>query len=228
MEQAVIRSARVTGPLALAATAVWAYLVAGAPLDVAQGVIQKIFYVHLPCVLPAYLGFILAAAGGIGFLSTRREDWDRLALAGAEVGVVFCTLVLVTGPIWAKPAWGHWWVWDLRLTSTLILWFIYVAYLFLRAFAYGSDPARTFAAVYGILGTAGIPFVYYSVRLARGSTLHPDDPVSAGLPPGMGAPLVAGFAALLLVFAYLVARRLEVARLGAHEALGEGGREPAT
>ena len=214
MEQWMIRSARPLGVAALAALGLWLYMVvAVAPIERVQGIAQKIFYVHVPCWGPAYLGFLLTAVGGIGFLATRRESWDRLALAAAEVGVFFCTLGMITGPIWAKPIWGVWWVWDLRLTSTLILWFIYVAYLFLRAFAFGSDTARTFASVYGILGTALIPFVYYAVDLAQGDTLHPSNPVSAGLPPGMGSTLLAGVVAYLLAFGYLLARRFEIACL---------------
>jgi heme exporter protein C len=218
MEQWIIRSARFTGPAALATLGLWLFLVVGAPVEKVQGVVQKIFYAHVPCWLPAYLGFVLTAVGGIGYLTTRREHWDHFALAAAEVGVFFCTLGLITGPLWAKPVWGVWWVWDLRLTSTLILWFVYVAYLFLRAFAHGSDPARSFAAVYGILGTALIPLVYFAVDLAQGSTLHPSNPASEGLPPGMVWPLLAGFAAYLLVFCYLVARRFEIAALEAAEA----------
>ena len=215
MEERIIGSARVTGPLAFAALFVWAALVYLAPNDAAQGVIQKIFYVHVPNVAPAYLGFLLTAVGGLGFLASRHEQWDRLALAGAEVGVVFCTLILVTGPIWAKPAWGVWWVWDLRLTSTLVLWFIYVAYLFLRAFAAGSDPARTFASIYGIAGTLCIPFVYYAVDIAGGSTLHPSNPAREGLPPEMTRAILAGLAAFLIVFAWLIATRLANAKLEA-------------
>ena len=215
MEQAIIRSARFTGPATLLAMALWLWLVADAPVERVQGVVQKIFYAHVPCWGPAYLGFILTGVFGIGFLRTRAESFDRMAVAAAEVGVLFCTLGLITGPIWAKPVWGVWWVWDLRLTSTLILWFIYVAYLFLRAFALGSDTAKSFAAVYGILGTALIPLVYYAVDLAQGSTLHPSNPAREGLPPEMATTVLAGIGAYLLAFAYLAARRLEVAVLEA-------------
>jgi heme exporter protein C len=212
--------------LTLVALLIWlAMVIFYAPLERTQGVVQKIFYVHLPCVVPAYLGFLLTAIGGIGFLHTRKEAWDRLAASGAEVGVVFCSLILITGPIWAKPVWGHWWVWDLRLTSTLVLWFIYVAYLFLRAFVIGSDPTRTFASVYGIVGTAAIPFVYYAVDLAGGSAMHPSNPVREGLPEAMAVTLVGGMVAFVLVFAYLTARRIEVARLEA-VALERATREP--
>jgi heme exporter protein C len=216
MEDRFIRSTRFTGPLALASLALWlAMVVFVAPLEAVQGVVQKIFYVHVACILPTYLGFVLAAVGGVGWLRTHRESWDRLAIAGAEVGVVFCTLILLVGPIWAKPVWGHWWVWDLRLTSTLVLWFIYVAYLFLRAFAFGSDAARSFASVYGIAGTAVIPFVYYAVDLARGATMHPSNPAREGMPAAMAWTALVGLAVFLVVFAWLLARRLEVAHLEA-------------
>ena len=215
MEDRLIRSARVVGPIALVSLGLWLGMAFNAPIDRTQGVVQKILYAHVPCWLPAYLGFALTAVGGIGFLATRDERWDRLALSSAEVGVLFCTLGLLTGPIWAKQAWGHWWVWDLRLTTALVLWFIYVAYLFLRSFALGSDAARTLASVYGILGTAMIPFVYYAVDIAGGATLHPENPARHGMPAAMGWALIAGLAGFAALFLYLVARRLEVARLEA-------------
>lgn len=226
MEQRFIRAGRWIGLLALAGIAVWLVLAALAPVERTQGVIQKIFYAHVPCVPPAYLGFILTAIGGIGYLRTRKPSWDRLALSGAEVGIVFCTLMLITGPLWAKPVWGHWWVWDLRLVLTLVLWFIYLAYLFLRAFAFGSDAARTFASVYGIVGTAVIPFVYYAVDIAGGRTIHPANPARQGLPIEMVIPLLVGMAAQLLAFFYLLSRRIEIARLESRlfEAIAAEGR----
>lgn len=212
MEERIIRSARYTGVLALLALAVWAGFVWAAPV-VVNPPGQKILYVHVPNAIPAYLGFILTAVGGIGFLSTRREEWDRLAVACAEVGVLFCTLLLVSGPIWAKAAWHTWWVWDLRLIATSVLWFIYVAYLFLRSFAEGSDAARTFASVYGVLGTLAIPFVWFAVDVAGGQTMHPTE-ADRSL-EGVKNALQMGMVAFLLVFAWLVAKRLGVARLEA-------------
>jgi heme exporter protein C len=204
------------GALALAAGAAWlALVVFYAPVEAVQGPVQKIFYAHVPNVIPSYLGFALTAVGGVGFLATRRTHWEHLSVAGAEVGVVFCTLILVTGPIWAKPVWGHWWVWDLRLLSTLILWFIYVAYLLLRSFAFGSDAARTFSSIYGIAGIAAVPFVYFAVDLARGDTLHPTNPAREGLPPAMGQTLAMGMIAFVAAFAWLAAKRLRIAGLEA-------------
>jgi heme exporter protein C len=214
-------STSAVGALALLSLGIWLALVIGyAPVEAVQGVVQKIFYAHVPCVPPAYLGFVLTAVGGIGFLSTRRSHWEHLSIAGAEAGVVFCSLILVTGPIWAKPVWGHWWVWDLRLTSTLILWFIYVAYLLLRGFSIGSDTARNFTAIYGIAGTAAIPFVYYAVDLAQGDTLHPSNPAREGLPAAMSHTLGAGMVAFLLLFAWMAARRIALARLEARQLEG--------
>ncbi len=214
MEERLTRAARWLGPIAIGVLGFWLVLVIFvAPLERVQGIVQKIFYVHVACVAPSYLGFILTAIGGALYLRTRNTAWDRLAHAGAEVGVVFCTLILITGPLWAKPVWGHWWVWDLRLTLLLVLWFLYVAYLFLRSLTFGSDAARTFASVYGIAGTAVIPFVYYAVDLARGKTLHPENPARSGLPADMVLPLLIGIGAFLLVFATLTLRRFEVAGL---------------
>lgn len=219
MEERIIRAGRWLLWITLAAIAVWLVLVVRAPIERVQGLVQKIFYVHVPCFVPAYVGFILTAVGGIGYLRTREAAWDRLALSNAEVGVVFCSLMLLTGPLWAKPVWGHWWVWDLRVTLTLVLWFIYVAYLFLRAFAFGSDAARTFSSVYGIVGVGVIPFVYYAVDIAGGRTIHPPNPARQGLPTEMWIPVLAGIVAMLLGFAYLVTQRLAVARLEAHALL---------
>ena len=217
-EARAIRSARVAGVLALALLALWfGAVIWVAPIERAQGIVQKIFYVHVPCAPVAYLGFVMTAVGGIGFLWRRDAHWDRVAISSAEVGVLFCTLILVTGPIWAKPVWNHWWVWDLRLTSPLVLWFIYAAYLFLRTLSSGTDEARAFASIYGILGTAAIPFVFFAVDLAQGKTLHPSNPAREGLPASMLVPLLLGFVAFACVFWYLFARRLEVAKLEARQ-----------
>jgi len=138
-----------TGILLALLFAACAWLVATAPHDAMQGVIANILYVHVPSAFAAYAGFLTTAVCGALYLATQRERWDRVAIAGAEVGVVFCTLTLLSGPIWAKGTWGHWWVWDPRLTVTLLLWFVYLAYLLLRSFTEGSARTARFAAVLG-------------------------------------------------------------------------------
>jgi len=204
---------RATAAGLIACTALWAWFVWRAPIDSMQGPIQKILYVHVPCVLGAYLGFALTALSGAAYLWRRDERLDRLAVSSAEVGVFFCTLVLLTGPIWAKGTWGRWWTWDLRLTLTLLLYLVYVSYLLLRSFTEGSERAARFAAVYAIAGLAVIPLNYFAIDLAGGRTVHPENLGRGSLGAGMGAPFALGMVTALAAFAYLLVRRLEVERL---------------
>jgi heme exporter protein C len=206
---------RITGALLAACTLLWAWLVWRAPIDSMQGPIQKILYVHVPCVLGAYLGFALTAAASGVYLWRRSEHADRFAAAAAEVGVFFCTLVLLTGPIWAKGTWGRWWTWDLRLTLTLLLYLIYVSYLLLRSFTEGSERAARFSAVYAIAGLAVIPLNYFAIDLAGGRTVHPENLGRGSLGAGMGAPFALGMLTAVAAFAYLLVRRLEVGTLRA-------------
>lgn len=201
---------RVTAGTVLVLAAFWAWFVLRAPIDAMQGPIQKILYVHVPCVVGAYLGFALTALGSGLYLWRREERWDRLSLASAEVGVFFCTLVLLTGPLWAKGTWGRWWTWDLRLTLTLLLYLIYVAYLLLRSFTEGSERAARFAAVYAIVGIVVIPLNYFAIDLAGGRTVHPENLGRGSLGAGMGAPFALGMLTAVAAFAHLLVRRLEV------------------
>ena len=199
-----------TGWLLLAIAVVWLAVVARAPEDSVQGIIQKILYVHPPLAFAAYLGFFLTALGGGVFLWRSDEAWDRLARSSAEVGVLFCTLVIVTGPIWARGAWGRWWSWDPRLTVTLLLWFVYLAYLLLRGFTEGSERAARFAAVYGIVGIAVIPLNYFAIDLAGGRAIHPENLGRGSLGAGMGLPFLLGTVVTLVAFVHLLIRRVEV------------------
>ncbi len=196
----------------------WLFAVWNAPLDAMQGVIQKILYVHPPLAFAAYAGFIGTALAGAAFLARGDERFDRFAAASAEVGVVFCTLMLVTGPIWAKGTWGKWWTWDPRLTVTLLLYLSYVAYLLLRSFTEGSERAARFAAVYGILGSALIPLNYYAIELFGSRALHPDNLEKGSLGEGMGLPFALGVFATLAAFAFLLVRRFELGELRARRA----------
>jgi heme exporter protein C len=191
-----------------------------APLDAMQGEISRIIYYHVPSFAAAFTFFSISFLGSIGFLSFRnsRPEWaqiaDAWALAGAEMGVVFCTVGLTTGPLWGRRAWGIWWTWDARLTTTLVLWLIYVSYLLLRRFVAGPQM-QTLAAVLGIFGALDVPIVYMSNRWWR--TQHPA-PVfggdsSSGMAPSMVTALLWNMVAwlawglLILVLRYRVERQ---------------------
>ena len=164
-----------------------------APTDAMQGEVYRIIFYHVPSASVAFLFFAISLAGSIGYLAWRRSQPDRAqmadawALAGAEVGVVFCTVVLITGPIWGRRAWGIWWTWDARLTTTLVLWLIYVSYLLLRRFAAGPQ-VQTLAAVLGIFGALNVPIVYMSNRWWR--TQHPAPVFGGGEGSGMAPAMV--------------------------------------
>lgn len=193
----------------------WGWAVLTAPLDALQGDFARIVFVHPPLAFAAYLGFGLTALGGAGYLARRREVWDRFAHAAAEVGVLFCTLMLLTAVIWARAAWGKWWSWDPRTTVTLLLYLVYVAYLLLRAYAEGSERAARFSAVYAIAGVAVVPLNYFAIELAGGRAIHPDNISRGTFGQGMLLPFVLGVAAVLAAFAYLLVRRFEVGELRA-------------
>jgi len=204
---------------------VYAWTVAKAPIDAVQGPMQKILYVHPPLAYGAYLGFVVTAIAGGLFLWRGRERDDRLAIAGAEVGTIFCTLMLVTGPIWARGAWGpgNWWVWDARLTLTLLLWFVYLAYLLLRSFTDGDERAARFASIYGIAGIVLIPLNYWIIDLVGGRAQHPENIERGSLGPGMGLPFVVGNLTLFFAFAYLLVLRWQGALLEAEAEAAAGG-----
>jgi heme exporter protein C len=207
---AVVRGRRLLGWVSAALVCAWIAAVARAPIDATQGVIQKILYLHPPLAYGAYLGFVLTAVGGALYLWRGRDIHDQLAVAGAEVGVVFCTLMMITGPIWAKGTWGHWWSWDPRLTLTLLLWFVYLSYLLLRSFTEGSERTARFAAVYGVLGTLLIPLNYFVIDLFQGRSMHPENLERGSLGAGMGMPFLMGNLALFASFVYCVLLRWEV------------------
>ena len=208
------RAVRPTGWLLALLLPLWLFVAAQAPLDSVQGVVQKILYVHVPCAFAAYLGFACTAVGGALYLWRREEHWDRFAASSAEVGVLFCALVIATGPIWARASWGRWWSWDLRLTVTLLLFLVYLSYLLLRSFTEGSERTARFAAVYGIAGLAIVPLNYLAIDLAGGRSIHPENLQRGSLGPGMRAPFWLGVGTALLAFAHLLARRVELAALG--------------
>jgi len=167
-----------------------------APSDAMQGEISRIIYYHVPSFATSFTFFTISFLGSVGFLSFRRSrpEWaqiaDAWALAGAEVGVVFCTVGLTTGPLWGRRAWGIWWTWDARLTTTLVLWLIYVSYLLLRRFAAGPQM-QTLAAVLGIFGALDVPIVYMANRWWR--TQHPAPVFGGAEGSGMDKSMVGPF-----------------------------------
>lgn len=183
-----------------------------APVEATMGIVQKIFYFHVPCAFAAYAGFILCGVGSLLFLVTRRAKFDALAASGAEVGLIFCTLVLTTGPLWARGAWGVYWVWDPQLTSTLLLYLIYLAYTFLRQFAGDSEGGRRFAAVLGLLGTLDIYVIRTSVQRWRGQHPLVIREGGQGLLPEMREAWLVSTAAILLIFALLLYLRYRLER----------------
>jgi heme exporter protein C len=148
-----------------------------APTEQTMGDVQRIFYYHVPSAWTAFILFTVNFVASLTYLIRRKPTADIIALVSAEVGVVFCTIVLVTGPIWARPVWGIWWTWDMRLTSTLVLWLIYVSYLFLRRFS-STGETPVLAATLAIFGALCVPFVYFSIWFFR--TQHPQPVIGGG------------------------------------------------
>jgi heme exporter protein C len=149
----------------------------GAPTEKTMGDVQRIFYYHVPSAWTAFIFFTINFVASIAYLIWRNSKADIIALVSAEVGVVFCTVVLVTGPIWARPVWGIWWTWDMRLTLTLVLWLIYVSYLVLRRFS-SSGQTPVLAAALAIFGALDVPLVYFSIWFFR--TQHPQPVIGDG------------------------------------------------
>lgn len=184
------------------------------PTEKVQGLVQRIFYFHVSSAATMFLAFFVVFLASIVYLWKSLPWWDSVAASAAEIGVIFCTLVLITGPIWARPIWGTWWSWDPTLTLTLVLWLIYVAYLMLRADAH--DPRRArMAAVLGIIGFVDVPIIRWSVEKWR--TLHPKPVViqeggSTGLPPSMMLAFFVCLAAFLLLFFFLIRERASLAQ----------------
>jgi heme exporter protein C len=187
------------------------FLIAGAPAESTMGLVQKIFYFHAPCAWLLLMSTLVCAGGSLAFLFRGSERGDRLALAAAELGVVFGACALVSGPLWARVAWGVYWTWDARLTSSLLLWLMLLAHLLARG--YGGPAGRRLAAALALFAAADAPLVYVSVDVWR--SIHP----STGLVRHLPGPMMSVFVVTLLTFCALwgalltVRMRLEAARL---------------
>jgi heme exporter protein C len=184
-----------------------------APEDAVQGPAQRIFYIHVPSAWIGFLAFFVVFVASIAFLATGDRRYDDVASASAEVGVVFTSGVLITGPLWGRPVWGVYWTWDPRLTSFLMLWLIYLSYLVLRGYVPEAARRARYSAVVGIVGFLDVPIVYLSVRWWRSE--HPLQLVfdRGGLPAQMLWVLLFGVATFTVFYLYLLTVRLRVGRL---------------
>src|SRR5512133_2433442 len=156
-------------------------MIMNAPYESTMGLVQKIFYYHVPSAMMMFISAFVCGIASAAYLFRGRARADHLAAAAGELVVVFGAIVLVTGPLWARKAWGVWWQWDARLTSTLLMWMIFVAYLLVRRF--GGPGAEKLSAAMAVFGMANVPFVYVSVNVWR--TIHPTTRVVPTLAPGM-------------------------------------------
>jgi heme exporter protein C len=209
----------VDGPLAWSLFAIMLVSLFGAFLfaqtERVMGDIQRIFYVHLPLAWVGFVAFGHSCWAGIQYLRTGRREWDTVGAAAAEIGVLFATLVIITGSLWARPVWGTWWTWDPQLSTYLILWLIYAGYLVLRTAA-GDDPRKArFAAVFAIVGFVDVPLVWMSARYLRALSPVIFTTHSLGLAPTMAWALAAGLVAWSVFYVVLVRVRI---RLGLLEA----------
>jgi heme exporter protein C len=182
------------------------YAVADAPQEPTMGLVQKIFYFHVPCAWLLLLSTLVCAGGSLAYLFAGSERGDRAALSAAELGVLFGLCVLVSGPLWAKAAWGVYWQWEARLTSSLLLWLMLVAYVLARR--YGGAAARRLAASLALFAAVDVPLVYFSVRFFR--TIHPNSTVVSTLGPGMRGAFWLSLLAFTLLWLTLFSFRVAV------------------
>jgi heme exporter protein C len=184
------------------------------PNEKTMGIVQRIFYFHVPSAWIAFLAFGMVFVASVMYLIRRDEKWDLLASNSAELGIIFCSIVLITGPIWAKPVWGIWWTWDPRLTLTLVLWLIYVAYSMLRVYVQDENKRARLCAVVGIIGFLDVPLVYMSIRWWR--TQHPSPVIAGGEGSGLAPEMKLTFYFCLVTFTvlffYLLRKRYHLAK----------------
>ncbi len=179
------------------------------PTEQTMGIVYKIFYLMVPMGWLSLLSFLIVFVGSILYLVKRESKWDILAHSSAEAGIIFTTLALLTGAIWAKPVWGVWWAWEPRLTSTLILWLLYLAYFMVRSFATEESRGATFAAVVGIVGFIDLPIIVLTTTLWRG--MHPEPVIfQGGLAPSMLVTLLISITAFTALYSLLLIQRVSM------------------
>lgn len=210
-----LAAAQVVLPLLVTGLAI--YTLHGAFFHAARektmGDIQRIFYFHAPAGLICFLAFLVTFVASIGYLMTRRKGWDIVGQSSAEAGLLLCTIVLMTGPLWARPVWGTYWTWEARLTTTLLLWLMYAGYLLVRRYTDDPEQQARFAAVVGILGFLDVPIVYWSVRVWRGH--HPlvlKVSGGGGLEQSMQDVFLRGVLTYIALYLCLMAMRVPLGR----------------
>lgn len=187
------------------------------PGEQSMGMIQRIFYFHVPSAWIAMMAFTLVFVGSVMYLVKRNEYWDWFAGSSAEIGMLFCTIVLVTGPLWAKPVWGIWWTWDARLTLTFVMWLIYAGYWIIRRQFSDSEKRARFSSVIGIIAFLDIPMVYFSIHWWR--TQHPSSVFAGGEQSGLDGPMLAtllvSLTAFILLFILILHIRIRIEKIHA-------------
>lgn len=185
------------------------------PNEKIMGPVQKIFYFHVASAWVGFFAFLVVFIAGMAYLYTRDRKWDIVGSSSAEIGVMFTTIVLITGPIWARPTWNAWWTWDPRLTTTLVLWFIYLAYLMVRSSIHEEEKKARFSAVFGIIGFIDVPIVWFSIRWWR--TIHPVIVDSSGFAMSgkMTTTLMFSLAAFTVLYFYLLSNTMFVEKMRA-------------
>ncbi len=184
-----------------------------APREVTMGDVQRIFYFHVSSAWVGFLAFFVTFLGGIGYLLRRERGWDILALSSVEIGLTFITMAVITGSLWARPAWGTYWTWEPRLTISAVQLLIYVAYLMLRSSIEGAERKARFAAVYGVLAFVTVPFSWFAIRWWR--TIHPEVLTGGGgmaITPRMVHTLLVSLGAFTALYATLLRQRMRLER----------------
>ncbi len=183
-----------------------------APTEKTMGNVQRIFYFHVSSAWVAFLAFGVTCYCSVAFLIKKNMSWDKYANASAEIGLLLCTITLITGSLWARPVWGIWWTWDSRLTTTLILWLIYLSYSMLRGYVDVEIKRAYLSSVVGIIGFINVFLVYFSIRLWN--TQHPSPVIAGGEGSGleltMLLTLLFSVFSFTLLYSYLLGRRKEL------------------
>lgn len=182
-----------------------------APVEKTMGLLQKVFYFHVSSAWVGFFAFFVTFIASILYLATKKITYDDIASASAEIGLIFCTIVIVTGPLWARPTWGVYWTWDARLTSTLILWFIYIGYVMVRQFMQDIHKQAQFSALLGIIGFINVPIVFLSIQWWE-ETIHPNviQKGGGGMDKDMFMALLVCLLTFTIIFLSLLFRQLRI------------------